>query len=151
MAYVSCIATRFASEANCRSRSPEYYSSSITVNRDGETIANYRKSFLYYTDETWALEGPDGFYDGEIEDLGNVAMGICKWPTKSFEREFLVVYRSLIELTFICNRHGFEVRIKTLIPSSRELTLSQVPTSSRLLGVLGSLHTTFSTDRLILL
>jgi protein N-terminal amidase len=69
--------------------SPEYYNSAITVNADGETIANYRKSFLYYTDETWALEGPDGFFDGEIEGLGNVAMGICKWPTKSFEREWL--------------------------------------------------------------
>lgn len=67
--------------------SPEYYNSAITVNAEGETIANYRKSFLYYTDETWALEGPDGFYGGEIAGLGNVAMGICKWPTKSFERE----------------------------------------------------------------
>lgn len=80
-------------------RSPEYYSSSITINRDGETIANYRKSFLYYTDESWALEGPDGFYDGEIEGLGNVAMGICKWPTKSFEREFSWNHRYQLKLT----------------------------------------------------
>ncbi|RDL35217.1 uncharacterized protein BP5553_07148 [Venustampulla echinocandica] len=55
---------------------PEYYNSAITVNPDGETVANYRKSFLYYTDETWALEG-SGFYSGTIDDLGNVAMGIC--------------------------------------------------------------------------
>lgn len=68
--------------------SPEYYNSAIVVNRDGETISNYRKSFLYYTDSKWALEGPDGFYDGEIEGLGNCAIGICKWPTNSFEREF---------------------------------------------------------------
>ena len=67
---------------------PEYYNSAIVVNADGETIANYRKSFLYYTDETWALEGPDRFYSGLIEGLGNVALGICKWPTKSFEREY---------------------------------------------------------------
>ncbi|CZR59231.1 related to amino-terminal amidase [Phialocephala subalpina] len=73
--------------------SPEYYNSAITVNPEGETIANYRKSFLYYTDETWALEGPDGFYDGVIEGLGNVAMGICKWPTKSFERMDLNPYK----------------------------------------------------------
>ncbi|CZT52190.1 related to amino-terminal amidase [Rhynchosporium secalis] len=73
--------------------SPEYYNSAITVNSDGETIANYRKSFLYYADETWALEGPDGFYDGEIAGLGNVAMGICKWPTKSFERMDLNPYK----------------------------------------------------------
>ncbi|OWO99811.1 hypothetical protein B2J93_6866 [Marssonina coronariae] len=55
---------------------PEYYNSLIVVNTDGETIANYRKSFLYYTDETWALEGT-GFYSGTIEGLGEVAMGIC--------------------------------------------------------------------------
>ncbi|KAH6713391.1 carbon-nitrogen hydrolase [Leptodontidium sp. MPI-SDFR-AT-0119] len=53
----------------------EYYNSAVTINADGETIANYRKSFLYNTDETWALEGPDGFYDGEINGLGTVAMG----------------------------------------------------------------------------
>lgn len=57
--------------------SPEYYNSAITVNSEGETIANYRKSHLYYTDETWALEGQDGFYDGVIPGLGSVAMGIC--------------------------------------------------------------------------
>lgn len=73
--------------------SPEYYNSAITVNKDGETISNYRKSFLYYTDSKWALEGPDGFFDGEIDGLGNVAIGICKWPTKSFERMDLNPYK----------------------------------------------------------
>lgn len=48
------------------------------VNGDGETIANYRKSFLYYTDETWALEGNRGFYDGFIPGLGNTSIGICE-------------------------------------------------------------------------
>jgi protein N-terminal amidase len=67
--------------------SPEYYNSAIVVDPDGNTIANYRKSFLFYSDETWALEGPDGFFDGEIAGLGNVALGICKPPTKDFERE----------------------------------------------------------------
>ncbi|KAJ6782562.1 hypothetical protein PWT90_04554 [Aphanocladium album] len=55
---------------------PEYYNSAIVVNADGETIANYRKSFLYYTDESWALEGK-GFYKGFIPGLGNTAIGIC--------------------------------------------------------------------------
>lgn len=54
----------------------EYYSSSIVVNADGETIANYRKYFLYHSDEAWAREGPDGFFDGEIEGLGQVAIGM---------------------------------------------------------------------------
>ena len=57
--------------------SPEYYNSALVVNRDGETIANYRKRFLYYTDETWALEGKDGFFKGEIPGLGKLALGIC--------------------------------------------------------------------------
>lgn len=57
---------------------PEYYNSAIVVNQEGETIANYRKSFLYYTDETWALEGDGGFYDGFIPGLGNTSIGICE-------------------------------------------------------------------------
>lgn len=67
---------------------PEYYNSTIVVNGDGETVANYRKSFLYVIDETWALEGRDGFFVEEIPELGTIAMGICKhfrshqWRTK---------------------------------------------------------------------
>lgn len=45
---------------------PEYYNSAIVVNADGETIANYRKASLYYTDESWASEVNRGFYDGYI-------------------------------------------------------------------------------------
>ena len=66
---------------------PEYYNSVIVVKADGETVANYRKTFLYYTDETWALEGPEHFYSGVIEGLGNVALGICKCLTLSIMRE----------------------------------------------------------------
>jgi protein N-terminal amidase len=55
----------------------EYYNSAIVVNGDGDGIGNYRKSFLYYTDETWALEGADGFFNREIPGLGSVALGIC--------------------------------------------------------------------------
>ena len=39
-------------------------------------MANYRKSFLYYTDATWASEG-QGFYEGKLGNFGQVAMGIC--------------------------------------------------------------------------
>ncbi|CZT07610.1 related to amino-terminal amidase [Rhynchosporium graminicola] len=89
--------------------SPEYYNSAITVNADGETIANYRKSFLYCTDETWALEGPDGFYDGEIDGLGTVAMGICMdlnpykfeapWNTWEFANHVLLREVNLVVLS----------------------------------------------------
>ncbi|KAF7523625.1 hypothetical protein G7054_g11683 [Neopestalotiopsis clavispora] len=57
--------------------SPEYYNSLIMVNKDGDAWALYRKSHLYYTDETWALEGPEGFWKGHLPGIGKVAMGIC--------------------------------------------------------------------------
>lgn len=34
-----------------------YYNSLVVVDETGEVIVNYRKTFLYYTDETWAEEG----------------------------------------------------------------------------------------------
>lgn len=34
-----------------------YYNSLLVVNETGDVIHNYRKSFLYFTDETWAAEG----------------------------------------------------------------------------------------------
>ena len=60
----------------------EYYNSAITVNAKGETIANYRKSFLYYQDNVCGMEGPDDFYDGLIPGLGIVSMGAYKLPTE---------------------------------------------------------------------
>ncbi|KAI2606536.1 carbon-nitrogen hydrolase [Hypoxylon sp. NC1633] len=78
--------------------SPEYYNSAIIVNQDGDTIGNYRKTHLYYTDETWALEG-SGFYNGHLPDLGKAALGICmdinpyrfEAPWHSFEFAFHVL------------------------------------------------------------
>ncbi|TEY66787.1 hypothetical protein BOTCAL_0132g00200 [Botryotinia calthae] len=63
-------------DSSSGSTNPECYNSAVTVDKEGKTIANYRKSFLYYTDETWAHEG-SGFFDGDIKGLGTVAMGIC--------------------------------------------------------------------------
>ncbi|KAK8116596.1 uncharacterized protein PG998_004877 [Apiospora kogelbergensis] len=57
--------------------SPEYYNSLIVVNREGDTWAHYRKTHLYYTDESWALEGPEGFYKGYLPGVGKIALGIC--------------------------------------------------------------------------
>ena len=57
------------------------YNSLVFVNRRGEIIAHTRKSFLYYTDETWASEGR-GFYAGQLQ-VGcsskalKVVAGIC--------------------------------------------------------------------------
>lgn len=61
-----------------RQSSPKFYNSAILVNGDGETVANYRKSFLYHLDERWAEEGK-GFFGGRIPGLGNTAIGICKF------------------------------------------------------------------------
>ncbi|KAL5337161.1 carbon-nitrogen hydrolase [Aspergillus crustosus] len=38
-------------------REEKYYNSLLVVNEEGSTLLNYRKTFLYYTDETWASEG----------------------------------------------------------------------------------------------
>lgn len=35
----------------------KYYNSLLVVDENGDIITNYRKAFLYYTDETWAAEG----------------------------------------------------------------------------------------------
>ncbi|KAI9372545.1 carbon-nitrogen hydrolase [Aspergillus egyptiacus] len=35
----------------------KYYNSLLVIDERGEVILNYRKAFLYYTDETWASEG----------------------------------------------------------------------------------------------
>ncbi|KAL8803594.1 MAG: hypothetical protein Q9182_003099 [Xanthomendoza sp. 2 TL-2023] len=43
------------------------YNSSITVDAQGEVVAHYRKSHLYYTDEVWAQEGGEGFGVCELE------------------------------------------------------------------------------------
>lgn len=57
----------------------KHYNSAIVVNKNGETAVNYRKTFLYPCDETWALEGPDEFFDGTVPGLGYIAMGIGKF------------------------------------------------------------------------
>lgn len=53
------------------------YNSAVTVSPTGIVLNNYRKSFLYYTDETWAAEGPSRFFSGQLGALGQVTLGIC--------------------------------------------------------------------------
>lgn len=65
------------------------YNSVITVAPTGIILAHYRKSFLYYTDETWASEGPTGFttiplcslpappLSSSATYLSRVTQGIC--------------------------------------------------------------------------
>lgn len=65
------------------------FNATVTVNPRGEVVAHYRKSFLYYTDETWASEGhianaPNStsalqqpFFVDNVGDLGKIGHGIC--------------------------------------------------------------------------
>lgn len=51
--------------------------STVTVSPTGIVLANYRKSFLYYTDETWASEPPSRFSVSYLGTLGPAIQGIC--------------------------------------------------------------------------
>jgi len=53
-----------------------FYNSLCIVNRSGELILNYRKTFLYETDEHWATESHLGFQYVQIESF-RMAFGIC--------------------------------------------------------------------------
>jgi protein N-terminal amidase len=64
------------------------YNATVTVSPSGQVLATYRKSFLYYTDETWATEGFRSssasttspqmpFYASHLPGLGQVGHGIC--------------------------------------------------------------------------
>jgi protein N-terminal amidase len=65
------------------------YNSAITIDADGDIIANYRKLFLDDLDKPWALEGPDGFFVSKIPTLGNVAIGIGKLLSKCFKYKLI--------------------------------------------------------------
>ena len=56
---------------------PKRYNSTVTVAPNASILMNYRKSHLYYTDENWAFEGKPPFFTGNLEGLGQVALGIC--------------------------------------------------------------------------
>ena len=51
------------------------YNSTITVSASGEVVAHYRKSFLYYTDDTWAQEG-SGFFS-KMLSIGEYEVQNC--------------------------------------------------------------------------
>ncbi|KAJ4353824.1 uncharacterized protein N0V89_005554 [Didymosphaeria variabile] len=51
--------------------------STVTISPIGQILQNYRKSFLYYTDETWAAEPPARFQIEHLNKLGPIIQGIC--------------------------------------------------------------------------
>ncbi|TLD24055.1 hypothetical protein PspLS_06857 [Pyricularia sp. CBS 133598] len=66
----------------------QYFNSLLLVSEEGETLANYRKQHLYYTDETWCAEGTGGFFQGEVDGIGRTAMGICKQAVQLGSKNF---------------------------------------------------------------
>ena len=83
--YGCTVAVGYPEKAEAPGLDAEHYNGLVVVGSDGEKLANYRKSFLYYTDATWAREG-QGFYGGRLGDLGQVAMGICTCDSAPFGR-----------------------------------------------------------------
>ncbi|KAK0735540.1 carbon-nitrogen hydrolase, partial [Apiosordaria backusii] len=91
----------------------EYYNSLLVVNNQGEQMANYQKSFLYYTDETWAKEGPGFYADSDnnthIMPGRTTAMGICMdinpykftnpWNLYEFARHCVTVKANLVVIS----------------------------------------------------
>ncbi|KAI9760219.1 MAG: hypothetical protein M4579_001835 [Chaenotheca gracillima] len=88
---------------------PKRYNSVVLLSPTGDVLVNYRKSFLYYTDETWAEEGDGGFYAGKVDRLGKISMGICMdinpqkftapWDSYEFSNHALAASSDLIILT----------------------------------------------------
>lgn len=88
------------------------YNSVVTVSPTGQILANYRKAFLYYTDELWASEGDAGFYCGSLGTLGDVGMGICMdinpyqfksaWTAYEFANHCLSGGAKLVVLSMAC-------------------------------------------------
>jgi protein N-terminal amidase len=105
------------------------YNSTVTISPTGQILNNYRKSFLYYTDETWSSEGPGDnthilsnatspdqpFYSGSLGGLGHVTLGICMdinpyrftapWESYEFARTALTHKSPLlcISMAWLCH------------------------------------------------
>ncbi|KAI8989590.1 carbon-nitrogen hydrolase, partial [Pilobolus umbonatus] len=52
------------------------YNSICFVDPQGTLVYTYQKTFLFETDENWAIEGP-GFVATKLDGLGKVGFGIC--------------------------------------------------------------------------
>lgn len=58
------------------------YNSLVTVSPTGEILAHYRKTHLYYTDETWAQESPDGWLSTSLK------VGLKTQPERTVKASF---------------------------------------------------------------
>ena len=120
---------------------PLYFNSLVMVSPEGEVVGNYRKSFLYYTDETWASEGHlantpgsqsalqspffvgklDAAYGSNDPSLGKIGAGICMdlnayrfetpWTDFEFANTMLTHHVRLVVLSMAWLTHRSEEEI----------------------------------------
>jgi protein N-terminal amidase len=109
------------------------FNSQVTVLPSGEVLSNYRKRFLYYTDETWASEGDKGFYYGAVDGIGCIAMGVCMdinpyqflapWTNYEFANHVLETGAQLVivSMAFLTRLSPQELRELPLRPDNATL------------------------------
>lgn len=83
------LCTSSPSATNTQDLSPDAkviaYNSTVSVSPKGKILAHYRKTHLYYTDETWAQESPSGWLSTSLtlapktcpEQIVQANFGIC--------------------------------------------------------------------------
>lgn len=81
------------------------YNSTVTVNPLGETVAHYRKTHLYYTDEVWAQESPEGFTTAELNFLPKVRT--AAYAEQEAARKGVVRHKTTQAICMDLNHHHF--------------------------------------------
>ncbi|KAL8927952.1 MAG: hypothetical protein Q9208_002027 [Pyrenodesmia sp. 3 TL-2023] len=110
------------------------YNAVVTVNPSGEVVARYRKSNLYYTDEVWAQEGPDGFVTHDVVFDGKLDLSSSRMPAEERAIADMEGTARTIRTTFaICmdlNPHHF---LPSGSSSRTSLSAHVLSTNSRML------------------
>ncbi|KAI4131625.1 MAG: hypothetical protein LQ338_001139 [Usnochroma carphineum] len=90
------------------------YNAVVVVDPDGKVVAHYRKTNLYYTDEVWAQEGPEGFQtvdlDFPVEDSASKAVingGALSSGSTDAGRRRKEVVRTTFAICMDLNPHHF--------------------------------------------
>jgi protein N-terminal amidase len=110
------------------------YNSAVFVSPTGEVLANYRKHFLYYTDDTWASAGEEGFYGAYIDSLDKrVAMGICMDLNP---KEFKASWDEM-EFASHCVDSRAELVLVSMAWTERELRLDDDPAAAAAADAVG--------------
>ncbi|KAL9000038.1 MAG: hypothetical protein Q9169_001283 [Polycauliona sp. 2 TL-2023] len=84
------------------------YNSTVTVNPLGEVVAHYRKTHLYYTDEVWAQEPPEGFTTTDLKFPPKVETGAL--ADQGVARKDVVTHRTTQAICMDLNHHHFMPR-----------------------------------------